>query len=567
MILPRPRVLLAAALLLAVAAPTSPPVQASAVPPGMTWSQAYLTSADGTRLHAEVFLPRDRDPHVRLPAILYVSPYVGSGGAGGAVSATPINAGPTIDDAAVAGLLERLAPKGYAFVQVTLRGYGGSGGCADFGGYGDQADVKAAVEWAASRPWSNGRVGMAGGSYSGWTGNMALATRPRGLAAVFLWGAIQSWYGYPWMDGLRYYDNVLSTENYMQLDLWPPSAYADSTQWTGQTQRQECRASWAKAALESRNPDPDTPWYRERDVTARASASRVPVVYAHGFLDNTVHPNQTLLGVFAKLRGPKWLWVGQWDHMNPGIEKGARAGRAGFVDQLLRFYDRYVKDDRNAHPEADPAVTVQQNDGRWRAESQWPPADRRDVVLPLRKGSYVDHPFAAPETTAGEQFPGGKGAWTFTQPLAHDVRLAGAPSADLSISSTVPATSVTAFVYDVSPDGTARLVSIGGRAVSGTGHYRVELLPQDWLLPAGHWVGLLVAGSAYSYFFGTTNTWAEVSVEGSFRLPILGCRRDRFQTGGPNDFIRNRATFPIASTVIQAGSTKSTLPLASSCGS
>ena len=60
------------------------------------------------------------------------------------------------------GLLKK---RGYTFVMVDLRGFGGSTGCLDWSGPGEQADVVNAVTWAASRPWSNGKVGMYGKSY------------------------------------------------------------------------------------------------------------------------------------------------------------------------------------------------------------------------------------------------------------------------------------------------------------------------------------------------------------------------------------------------------------------
>ena len=47
-----------------------------------------------------------------------------------------------------------------------------------------EAGKPAAVEWSARQPWSTGKVGLLGKSYDGWTGLMAIANRPQGLAAV-----------------------------------------------------------------------------------------------------------------------------------------------------------------------------------------------------------------------------------------------------------------------------------------------------------------------------------------------------------------------------------------------
>jgi putative CocE/NonD family hydrolase len=73
----------------------------------------------------------------------------------------------------------KLMQRGYTFVIVDLRGFGGSAGCLDWGGPGEQADVKAAVKWAATElEGTSGAVGMYGKSYDGVTGLIGLAQRP-----------------------------------------------------------------------------------------------------------------------------------------------------------------------------------------------------------------------------------------------------------------------------------------------------------------------------------------------------------------------------------------------------
>ena len=64
---------------------------------------------------------------------------------------------------------------------VDLRGFGGSNGCLDWSGPGEQADVVNAVKWAASQPWSTGKVGMYGKSYDALTGLIGVDQRPAGL--------------------------------------------------------------------------------------------------------------------------------------------------------------------------------------------------------------------------------------------------------------------------------------------------------------------------------------------------------------------------------------------------
>ena len=104
----------------------------------------------------------------------------------------------------------KLMERGYTWVQVDLRGFGGSSGCLDWGGPGEQADVKAAVEWAAAQPWSTGKVGMYGKSYDGVTGLIGIAQQPQGLAAVVAQEPVYDLYRYLYTNRVRF-TNSLAT--------------------------------------------------------------------------------------------------------------------------------------------------------------------------------------------------------------------------------------------------------------------------------------------------------------------------------------------------------------------
>ena len=142
--------------------------------PDADWSEAWISSSDGVTLHADVLRPKGATNATKTPVILSIGPYFnhsGQTGPAGPAEGTqydPVgpNAGPSErfqDFVEGSGLLK----KGYSFVMVDLRGFGGSNGCLDWSGPGEQADVVNAVKWAASRPWSTGRVGMYGKSYDG----------------------------------------------------------------------------------------------------------------------------------------------------------------------------------------------------------------------------------------------------------------------------------------------------------------------------------------------------------------------------------------------------------------
>src|SRR3954470_10035023 len=206
---------------------------ADAPPPGSKWTQAYITEADGTKLHADVLRPANLPANARTPVILSIGPYFnhsGQTGPAGPVEGTPYTptgeAGPSprfLCFIQSAHLMER----GYTWVQVDLRGFGGSSGCLDWGGPGEQADVKAAVEWAARQPWSTGKVGMYGKSYDGVTGLIGIAQQPQGLAAVVSQEPVYDLYRYLYSNRVRF-ENSLATPALYDMIAATPGAAGDT---------------------------------------------------------------------------------------------------------------------------------------------------------------------------------------------------------------------------------------------------------------------------------------------------------------------------------------------------
>ena len=65
--------------------------------------------------------------------------------------------------------IARFVPQGYAFIGVSLRGTGCSGGVWDFFQPVEATDGYDVIEWIARQQWSNARVAMIGKSYPGIT--------------------------------------------------------------------------------------------------------------------------------------------------------------------------------------------------------------------------------------------------------------------------------------------------------------------------------------------------------------------------------------------------------------
>lgn len=496
---------------------------------------AYIKSADGTSLHAEVFRPVDGP--ARNPVVLLVSPYLSDG----------------TGDLAYQQF-DELIDRGYAIVQVSLRGYSASGGCGDFGGKGEQADVKAAVEWSASQQWSTGRVGMMGVSYDAWTQVMALATKPKGLSAVLIQSPLVSLYRGLYMNGAHYGAGWNATPGvYAVTDVTPPPTEAGpegmTNALTGTALGPTC---YADNNTQTANPDSTTAYWKERDLVARARTSTVPVLWSHGFRDVNTKPDN-LTALYPLLRGPKRAWVGQFGHSMPAdaLEPDIREL---YLEEAYLWLDAYVKRDAKAlrRVKAMSGAVVQQGDWRWRRDDAWPPRDSRATTFPLRGGRFVD-------TVVNDGSRGhaeGAVLWTFSQRLPYDVHLSGVPRVTLTAQGQAPA-QVVVKVYDIDGEGNATTVTRGAHALV-SGKVTFDLYPQDWRFQQGHRIGIAVLGSDGTFW--DPGPPGAVSVTGaSLATPALRYDRDHrpFVLDDLND---PRVEFTVEPDVIKAGEVKFPLP-------
>ena len=514
-----PRLLIAALATLALlAAPAAAP--ATGPPPGATWEETYIPSGDGTRLHVDVLRPEHVPADQRTPVVLSVSPYTNHSGD---IAPNPANSGPShrfYDFLELTKAIQR----GYTYVIVDLRGTGGSAGCQDWGGPGEQADVKAAVEWAASEPWSNGRVALLGKSYDGWTGLMGIAQQPKGLAAVISMEPVYSGYRYLYSDGVRYTNSVLTPLLFDAISSYPGSPQ-DSAEYQVQAARGNVDRPGCPALVfaEQQDDRQDAPFWQERDLITkiRALRPRTPLFMTQGFLEGNTKPDGAF-DVFDAMRGPKRAWFGQFDHVRGWEDTGRDADP--FVDELVRFLDRHLK---RRSVKSDPPVVVQQFDGRWRTEEAWPPADARRYATALRPGSYGDEP-------GNSGTDGATGLWTISPPLKRAVQLTGEPVLTVTTETSVPRANLVANVYDIDPDGHATMISRNARLLRETGEQtsRLKLYGQDWVLRRGHRIGVLLSGSNDDWWVHA-NTLSDVSVnEASVALPFLRRTRSDFIEGG-----------------------------------
>ena len=562
-------VVVLAVLAFASAAQADPP------PPGSTWTQATITEPDGTRLHADVLRPSGLAADAKTPVIVSVGPYFnhsGQTGPLGPLENTPYDptapAGPSsrfFDFVNGARLMER----GYTYVMVDLRGFGGSTGCLDWGGPGEQADVKAAVEWAAAQPWSTGHVGMYGKSYDGGTGLIGVALRPAGLDAVVSQEPVYDMYRYLYSNRVRFENAFLTPALYTAIDATPGTIQDDPGYLVNGADNTARPGCYAANYLDQQSDDHSSAYWKARDLIAEARGSMVPLFMTQGFIEDNTKPDGAYDFVNG-LAGPKRAWFGMWDHVrgNDVDSTGRLAmGRHGWFDEVMRFYDQYL---RGVAPSvADPPVAVETSDGTWRSSDSWPPADALGLSTALRPGSYTDD--GQNNGTAEGGSRNGQGIWTFSPALTHDAWFAGVPRVTIDASAALPDANLVADVYDVDSAGRATLISRGAYLLAGSGQVSFDLYGDDWKIPAGHRVGVLLTSSNAECWLHRPTLQTVTVSSASVSLPWRSCTGGAAIEGGPSiklDSYKADAPFTVApSTIAAATSPSFALPGAmSACG-
>src|SRR5437660_11490931 len=146
---------------------------------------------DGVTLRADIYRPKAEG---KFPVLLVRTPYDKTG---------EMNIG------------LRAAARGYVVIAQDVRGrFTSEGEWYPF--KSESLDGYDTVEWAAALPYSNGKVGMFGGSYVGATQVLAAIAQPPHLAGIFPFitasnyhdgwtyqgGAFEQWFNESWASGL-----------------------------------------------------------------------------------------------------------------------------------------------------------------------------------------------------------------------------------------------------------------------------------------------------------------------------------------------------------------------------
>jgi predicted acyl esterase len=241
----------------------------------------------------------------------------------------------------------RSASHGYVAVEGLTRGKGCSPDKAVSHEH-DGEDAAALIEWISHQPWSDGRVGMYGGSYEGFTQWAAAKHIPKALKAMMpsvthapgidfpMEGGVYANYAYPW---------PFFTTNRKNLDS---ATYGDSNRWakldttwyrSGRAYRDLSAIDGAPNPTFNRwlsHPSYDAYWRRMIPYRNEFARIDIPVLTTTGYYDGgQVGALYTFREHHRFASGAKlYLVIGPYDHIT---------GQRGTLDPIGRVSGREVR--------------------------------------------------------------------------------------------------------------------------------------------------------------------------------------------------------------------------------
>jgi len=370
--------------------------------------------------------------------------------------------------------------RGYVAAICNVRGSGDSPGHLDPFSAQEQRDNYDLIEWLAVQPWSTGRIGQTGVSYGGHSTMLVAVNKPPHLAAIIPVDAISDWY-----ENTIYRGGIYSE----RIRAWQQSVAPDTL------------------VTYAQHPDYDDFW-RERSVKARWANLDVPTLQIAGWYDRY---RDGMVQNFHARKDTVWLVAGPWEHGMPAGQY-ADIGNGAF----LAWWDHWLARRPAPLPRA-KVTSFETPNGGWRQYDDWPTTAARQRRLTLTAGGDLA---SVPGRSAIAQFtvntdpaPGSPDEQLSyrTEPLRHDVVLAGGIDATVRAAFTARDGNIAVVVSDLAPDGTATRITQGWlKASHRSGHEHpvpvqpdvtydlpVHLWPTHYRIEAGHQIQVSVSSDDY----------------------------------------------------------------------
>ena len=331
---------------------------------------------DGVTLRADIYRP---DADGKFPVLLRRTPYNKSGG--------------------IVNFAYLAAARGYVVVIQDVRGrYTSEGDWYPF--IHEAEDGYDTVEWVAALPYSNGKVGMFGGSYVGATQMLAATAHPPHLAGIcpvvtasnyhdnwtYQGGAFEQWFDESWTSSLaqdtlnravqkatdaRIGEDLLPLTTYPLFNLPAPSVVNASTpalapyflDWLSHPSYDDY---WKRLSIEERYRDIRVPalhiaaWY---DIFLGGSLRNYIGLKAHAATEEARKGQRLLVVIGGHAGGGRKIG---------DLDFGPEAAKYDEGDATLRWYDFLFKGVQNDFASGKLVTIFVMGANQWRQEDDWP---------------------------------------------------------------------------------------------------------------------------------------------------------------------------------------------------
>jgi putative CocE/NonD family hydrolase len=402
------------------------------------------------------------------------------------------------------------ADHGYVFLVQDVRGRGDSDG--EFGFFFQEAaDGYDTIEWIAAQPWSNGRVGMMGGSYWATVQWLAAREQPPHLSCIV-----------PTAPSGRYFDEVPYSGGAFML-AWAVSWVNDTSGRIAQGAN-AAEVDW-ESLLEHRplitidqelgrrmplyrefleHPTLDDYWRRASFGPADFRRLDIPALTVTGWFDGdqpgALHYWRGM-AEYSPTPDTQYLLIGPWTHSQTYLGGALEVNDMRFTGDSvldnkaihLAFFDRYLKQSAAEYDRPRARVYIT-GSNRWRELAEYPPAEIETRRLYLHSGGRANSvvgdgtlSWAAPGNQTPDRYaydphhpvPSSIADQELaidhrpierrddvlvytTEALAEPIEIIGKVLVKLWAASDAPDTDFVANILDVFPDG--RAVKLGPKA-------------------------------------------------------------------------------------------------------
>jgi hypothetical protein len=467
----------------------------------VTEREVFIEADDGVRLAGSLFLPDGDGP---FAALLEALPY-------------------RKDDvtSSYRETYARYVEAGFAVLRLDLRGTGSSTGLmTDEYPDVERDDLRRAIDWLAVQPWSTGRIGMFGTSYSGFNSlQMAAEGGTDALGAVVAMYATDDRYtdDVHWSGGVLRAIDLIDYPLYMvAMNALPPVPQVVGEGWRDEWRRRaDSTPPWL---LEWVSHPLDGPTWRRGSIRlgpdgAGYERMSCPTMLVAGWADGYRNNTFRVIEQYERNGLPWRLLAGPWSHRSP---HHARPGpNIDDAHEVIAFFDEHLRD---GPPSASnraqvfvrapvtPAPDLVEHPGVWRDLDTWPTASLIERVWTVGSGRLDrlevrgDVGVAAWNSCAGglpwgqplDQRADDARSLRYEWPVDERAEVLGQGAVTMRVRSDRPYGHVGAKLCDVFADGTSALITRGMLDLTHRGCWPADpagfpgarprpLVPGEWL--------------------------------------------------------------------------------------